>query len=119
MKQFPILIFNKTGYCKELDRCFYKGEYQPNSQDVYNGLKSYAANERIPGQPIVQKELEDMTVSELRKLGSALEVKNYANISKKKLIAAIKEAQNPQQEKQEEEAPVEVVEPVFDLEVAE
>ena len=105
MKNMPVLKFECSGWCEELGVSYYKGDYQPRTDEEYKGLKKYAVSERVIGQPVITKALKKMTVKELRSVAAPLSIKNYAKISKAALIEEINKANEPEEVEEPEEAP--------------
>lgn len=88
--KLPVLIFNHSGWCKELGISYRIGRFESRSKEIYDALKKHAVSEISDS---IEKELKDMTVKELRSKAAPLGVAKYANLKKDELIKSIEDAE--------------------------
>jgi len=103
--KFPVLIFDHSGFCEELNCSYFQGRYQARTKEQYEALKKHAVGENKPA-PVVSSDPEDLqslTVPKLREMASGLGVENYAKKKKPALIKAIEEKLNPAPAEEEAE----------------
>lgn len=86
MKEYPILKFAKSFYCKELNEVIHAGAEQPKTKERFDILKKYA---KIALEEKTGKNLDEMTARELREIASTMEIANYAKLKKEELVDAI------------------------------